>query len=491
VQERVCRDYAERQSWAVAHVYREEGESAKTADRRELQRALSRLSGVSHFLVYDLTRLSRDVGDYVALKARMAAAGVQLVAVTQPIEDTPTGRFLGNVLAATGQLDNEIKREKTTAGMKAAIKAGIWPWQAPLGYRSERDSAKRAVLVHDPDTAPLVAFAFERIASGAATQEEVREELRRRGLAVPRETFSRLIHNPIYCGRIVAPKWGLEGRLASRPIVSEETWQRAQEALSSSPSGWKRSDLRPDFPFRWWTLCAECRRPLTGSYSTGRSDRYPFYRCPNGCQSVRRDDLHDAFGRMLDRLALKPSIWKLWEVVLSDVHRAEDKARRAATEAAKRRLREMDAKEERIISALIDRLVDGDTAKRMRARIAAERAELTETLPDPLPELEPALRIGRRLAESPRATWDVLLPESRPGFLRVAFPERLAHSPKSGFGTAPKSLYIGNLTQLSHPSSEEWYPQRGGLSAADGVFLLQGWQRLRPSFSEDQCQTTP
>lgn len=486
VQERVCRDYAERQGWAVAAVYREEGESAKTADRRELQRALGKLAGVSHFLVYDLTRLSRDVGDYVMLSRQLCAAGVRLVAVTQPIEETPTGRFLGNVLAATGQLDNEMRREKTVAGMREAIRRGVWPWQAPLGYLSSRDSARRAILVHDPETAPLVALAFERIASGAATQEEIRADLAARGLRVPRETFSRLIHHPIYCGRIVAPKWGVEGRLASRPIVSEETFRRAQEALAGSPSGWKRSYLRPEFPLRWWTRCGACARPLTGFYGRGNGGAFPYYRCPSGCLNAARDRVHEAFAGLLEGYRLAPGVWRLWEAVLGDVYETEAKARRAATDAARRRLRELDAKEERLVSAVIDRLVDGDTARRMRARIAADRTAVVT--PDPLPDFKPCLAVARRLAESPRETWDALRPEARPGFLRVAFPARLDYRKDSGFQTPAKSLYLSNLTQRSGPSCEQWYPRRGGLSTADGVLLFTGWSRLGPLLQEDQCQ---
>src|SRR5271166_4523641 len=36
-QEQVCKDYCARQGWAVLRVFREEGESAKTADRTQLQ----------------------------------------------------------------------------------------------------------------------------------------------------------------------------------------------------------------------------------------------------------------------------------------------------------------------------------------------------------------------------------------------------------------------------------------------------------------------
>jgi len=492
VQERVCRDFADRHGWAIGLVSREKGESAKTTDRRELQKVLSRLRkpghGFTHFLVYDLTRLTRETADYFALRGQLAAAGVQLVSVTQPVDDTPTGKFMGTILAAAGTFDNDLKREKTVAGMREAIKRGIWPWQAPLGYLSVRGADKRATLVHDPVTAPLVAFAFDRIASGTATQEETREELRLKGLKVPRETFSRLIHHPIYCGRIVAPKWGLESVGAFRPIVSEETWRRAQAAIAGSPMGWKRAELRPEFPLRWWTRCGSCGRPLTGAFSKGKRGLFAYYRCPNACQNVPRGKVHESFGRLLDSFALPAGVWRLWETALADLYADRAKANRASLEASRRRLRDLETKEERVISALLEGQLDAPTVKRMRSRIAADRAEVQ--VPDPLPEFEHALRVGRRLAESPRATWDALRPEVRPGFLRVAFPERLDHNSETGFRTPSKSLYLGNLTRASDAQCERWYPQRGGLMTADGVFLFTGWEALGPLLPEDLCQTT-
>lgn len=464
VQERVCREFAERLGWAVALVAREEGESAKTTERRELQKVLARLSkpghGFTHFLVYDLTRLTRETADYFALKTLLAAAGVRLVSVTQPIDDTPTGKFMGTILAAAGTFDNDLKREKTGAGMREAINRGTWPWRAPLGYLSQRGPDKRATLVHDPEKAPLVAFAFERIASGLSTQEAAREELRRRGLKVPRESFSRLIRNPIYCGRIVAVKWGIEGRLASTPIVSEDTFRKAQAALDRNPRSWIRSDLRPEFPLRWWTRCGHCGRPLTGYVGKGNGGAYSYYRCTGKHLNVSREKVHAAFAALLDSLACPPVLWRGWELTLRDEWRQRVETHGAQVEAATRRLRALEAKDEKLVSALLEGEVDGVTVKRMRAKIAAEKVEITAAAPLPLPDFKPALAAGRRIAESPRATWDALAPDVRPRFLRVAFPARLDYDPKTGFQTPAKSLYLSNLTGDSQGSCEKWYPQR-------------------------------
>ena len=61
---RVCEEYCRREGFEILERFKEEGESAKTTDRRELQRMLAYCRGHKgkvHFLVvFNLTRFARD-----------------------------------------------------------------------------------------------------------------------------------------------------------------------------------------------------------------------------------------------------------------------------------------------------------------------------------------------------------------------------------------------------------------------------------------------
>jgi Recombinase len=64
-------------------------------------------------------------------------------------------------------------------------KMGGFPQQAPLGYRNVREAIagrQVAMIVPDPERAPLVQLAYELYATGEFTQEHLVEELRSRGL---------------------------------------------------------------------------------------------------------------------------------------------------------------------------------------------------------------------------------------------------------------------------------------------------------------------
>ena len=76
---RACEEYCRREGYEVVERFREEGESAKTADRTELQKLLNYCrthKGKVHFvIVYNLTRFAREKFDHFALRALLKSLG--------------------------------------------------------------------------------------------------------------------------------------------------------------------------------------------------------------------------------------------------------------------------------------------------------------------------------------------------------------------------------------------------------------------------------
>src|SRR4051812_21098554 len=133
-----CEEYCERQGFKVLARFREEGESAKTADRTELQNLLQfcrKNKGTVEFVVvFNLTRFAREKYDHFALRAHLKSLGISLRSATEPIDDTSTGKLMEGVLAAFAQFDNDVRSERTRGGMKAALELGRWTFLAPLSY---------------------------------------------------------------------------------------------------------------------------------------------------------------------------------------------------------------------------------------------------------------------------------------------------------------------------------------------------------------------
>src|SRR5687767_97550 len=125
---RACEEYCRRQGYEVLDRFHEEGESAKTTDRSQLQKLLTfcRLNkGRVHFVVvFNLTRFARDKYDHFALRSLLQSLGISLRSATEPIDDTSTGKLMEGVLAAFAQFDNDCRSDRTRARMKAALELG-------------------------------------------------------------------------------------------------------------------------------------------------------------------------------------------------------------------------------------------------------------------------------------------------------------------------------------------------------------------------------
>jgi DNA invertase Pin-like site-specific DNA recombinase len=217
-QERACKDFCHKHGWKVTKLYREEGASAKTAERPLFQKMLRYCKEAkprpSYVVFYAVDRFARDSHDHHVVKRHLASAGVLLRSATQPLGESPTEALMEGLLSQFAQFDNAVRAERATNGMKARLSSGSWPFRAPLGYKNAK-TATGKTLVPDPDRAPQVREAFTRFATGLHTKGEVREYVNdmglriRSGAKVSPETFRRLLENPIYTGVLNVEAWGM------------------------------------------------------------------------------------------------------------------------------------------------------------------------------------------------------------------------------------------------------------------------------------------
>ena len=130
-QEIECRRLADRQGLTVTEVYVEEGESAKTIARTQLQRLLRDCAKpkvpIAAVIVYSIDRLSRDTVDFMSLWAGFTKMNINLVSVANDLALTPEGKFSATLIAASAQYDNDRRSERSRDGMKRALKHGRWP----------------------------------------------------------------------------------------------------------------------------------------------------------------------------------------------------------------------------------------------------------------------------------------------------------------------------------------------------------------------------
>lgn len=445
-QQRACIEYCERVGLNVVRVFREEGASAKTANRPELQKMINacaiggRRSGISTVVVYRVDRLARDVGDHYYIKGALESRGIAVRSVAEHFDDSPAGKFMENMLAAAAQFDNDVRSSRTSAGMKEAVRQGRWVWRPPLGYLRNSDGGSASLLV-DPQAGPLIKKGFEAIASRRLTKAQALEELTqlglmtRRGVPVTPQVFGPLLRNHVYMGRIVNPKWGIDVEGDFEPIVDPQLFKAVQDVLDGRAPG-KLSRIRnhPDFPLRGVIRCGECNSPLTASWTTGRSKtRYPYYRCPTkncGGTNIRKERLEQLVVDALDGLSLRREMSDLLSAVVEDSWRERVAASILARDSLTSKKVEVDRKRD----VLMDRYLDGkiadqdlfesqmDRLKRQESEIRAQLDSIEVTKPDLTRTIDLALAMLEDLPEC----WNRVEPPLRGRLIAAVFPEGLS-----------------------------------------------------------------
>ncbi len=252
-QERICRDYCARQpSWRVDKVFREEGESARSADRTALQAMLEHCRAskgkIKHIVVYKIDRFSRKVEDHMALRAILKKMGVMLWSATEPINETTTGTLMENVLASFAQFDNDLRSERSRGGMRARALEGCWVSGAPIGFVNVKDELKRPTLAQgdkDKDIVKAVQKFFNEFATGKYRQSEAHLIAKKcgvrtkAGIALSRNGATGLLKNIVYAGYIqngLTDNQLIKGLHYEAAIVNLELFQTVQAVLSGPGS---------------------------------------------------------------------------------------------------------------------------------------------------------------------------------------------------------------------------------------------------------------
>ena len=354
---RACEEYCRRKGYDVLERFKEEGESAKTTDRTELQKLLTFCrtnKGRVHFVVvFNLTRFARDKYDHFALRSLLQSLGISLRSATEPIDDTSTGKLMEGVLAAFAQFDNDCRSDRTRAGMKAALELGRWVFLAPIGYLNAPRAMGKS-LMPDPERAPLVRRAFEEYATGRFTKQQMLEQAtaggltNRRGQPLTSQAIGMLLRNQLYAGIVDVPEYGVRGKRGDfEPLISERpVLPRAGGAVRPRCRARPRSSgAIPDFPLRDFVRCAACGRGLTGSWSKGRSEYYAYYHCRPGCRGVNvtKAKLEALFTDELARLQPSPGYMRLLKESVLQIWKARKAAVRADLADAERRAKAIQA----------------------------------------------------------------------------------------------------------------------------------------------------
>ncbi|WP_073845002.1 recombinase family protein [Amycolatopsis sp. CB00013] len=269
------------------------GESARSADRPELQHMLEYLKEhrVEYVLVHKVDRLARNRADDVAITMAIRANGAQLVSATENIDETPSGALTHGIMSSIAEFYSRNLAAEVHKGMSQKAKIGGTPGRAPLGYlnvgRSTAEGREERTVVVDKERAELIAWAFDEFASGDWTERSLANELKALGLTTrptpsqparplsPR-TLHSMLTNPYYKGDVMYRGVAHAGR--HKPLVDSATWQAVQDVLAGHAAGEKYR--KHHHYLKSSIFCGCCGSRLIVSHAKNRHGViYPYFVC--------------------------------------------------------------------------------------------------------------------------------------------------------------------------------------------------------------------
>ena len=286
----------------VVKEFADRGESARSANRPELQKMLAYLKedgGIDYVIVHKLDRLARNRADDVEINRAFEEAGVRLVSTSENIDQTPGGMLLHGIMSSIAEFYSRNLANEVIKGMGEKARNGGTLGKAPLGYvnvrgRDEHGREVRTVEL-DQERAPLVRLAFTEYATGNWTVRQLAEHLNNRGLTIPPTArkptnpvsvrlLQTLLRNPYYKG--VISFQGVEYPGAHEPLVDAATWQTVQDILTAHTNGERQRTH--NHHLKSTIVCGLCGARLLVQHATSRaSGTYYYFVC------ARRHRVHD------------------------------------------------------------------------------------------------------------------------------------------------------------------------------------------------------
>lgn len=322
------RKYAQREGILILEdqIYIDAGISGKKAESRpEFMRmiatAKSQECPFSVILLWKYSRFARNQEESIFYKSVLRSkCNIDVVSVTEPLIAGPFGSLIERIIEWMDEfysirLSQEVKRSMRVNAERGKLQA-----TASFGYR-----AKDGMLVPDEVEAEHVRNIFDSFLSGKGIYV-IAKELNAMGIRTHRgnpfenRTIEYILRNPVYIGKL---RWNPEGRTrrdffneniivadgGHEPLVSEETWNKAQKQLDMVKAQWGYK-ARPTYELKRWASgivrCASCGGTLIFTKPHYfKCNNYVRGRCRQS-QHILADSLEEAIITRLSKDATDP-----------------------------------------------------------------------------------------------------------------------------------------------------------------------------------------
>ncbi|QGJ68645.1 Resolvase [Planctomycetales bacterium 10988] len=286
VQETGFHEWGKHENAVVDPIFKVSETATKTAERekfREMIRFAKKHSDeYDGILFYKIDRAARNLKDFVELEELESRYSLPFIAITQPVQNTPTGRMVRRTLATMAAFQTEQQSLDVRDGIARRVAEGWFPSNPPFGYRTVRPDKRSYVEVH-PENGFKVRRIFNLRANHNLTGPEIVDRMFEDGLfysdSKPKFSESKvsaILHDRSYLGSVLFRGHWHPGR--HEPLVDQMTWDQVR--VSFNEQNYRSHELV--YASRL-IRCSHCGHVVTGEEKFKETKKgikaYVYYRC--------------------------------------------------------------------------------------------------------------------------------------------------------------------------------------------------------------------
>lgn len=405
-QDEILHRYCQLQGISVGQVIYEDY-SAKTFNRPAWQAMLSQFkkkqaARPQYVLFTKWDRFSRNAADAYQMINLLRSYGIEPQAIEQPLDlSIPENKMMMAFYLAAPEVENDRRALNVFHGMRRAKKEGRWMATAPVGYINKSYEDGRKYIAVNEAIAEVLQWAFEEIATGKFTIDQVWKQARQKGLTCTRSNFAYLIRNPVYCGKLIIPAFKDEPlqtvQAQHQPIITETLFEKVQRVLDGRKRLKNQIRTPTQIPLRGLLKCPKCNRMLTGSQSKGCRAFYSYYHCSSSC-GVRfnADQLNDALITELEKYSVKEKVTGLFKTIIVDATQSKNSLQLTQQKQITKQIEDQQQRFKRAKDLLLSGDLDADDYRDIKKETEIRTADLEKTLSTLSASLEAANKQNKR-----------------------------------------------------------------------------------------------